>query len=368
MGKPWIVLASLCAVPPAAAASPGGLQPVGAGAGGPAWELERGFVFEQAPFAACHASTVAELPDGTLAAAWFGGSDEGDRDVEIWFAERTAEGWSVPVALTDYPDVPCWNPVLFVNGGFLELYFKVGPTPQSWTGARRRMDLRSRRWGPVEYLPAGLLGPVRVKPIRLGDGTILAGSSVESGYDHLTPLGAPYRAWSVWVERSEDGGATWRKYGPITFPGENFGVIQPTLWQTDAGSIRMLMRSSSRIGAVCEAVSSDGGRTWTAARRTALPNPNSGIDAVKLADGRVVLIYNHRISARSPIHLAVSRDDGESWSAPVILEEGPGEFSYPAIIQGRDGSLHVTYTWKRLRIRYLRLDPFHPTFPGNQTP
>jgi predicted neuraminidase len=303
-----------------------------------------------------------------LVAAWFGGSDEGGPDVEIWSSRRSADGWSAPVALTQFPDVPCWNPVLFVNEGFLDLYFKVGPSPQSWTGARLRMDLQSGRWAPVEYLPAGLLGPIRAKPIRLRDGAILAGTSVESGYDRTTPPGAPYRAWSAWVERSEDGGATWRKYGPITVPGENFGVIQPTLWQTDSGAIRMLMRSTARIGAVCESLSSDGGRTWTPARPLALPNPNAGLDAVKLADGRVVLIYNHIRSGRSPIHLAVSQDDGESWLDPEILEEGPGEFSYPAAIQGRDGSLHVTYTWKRERIRYLRLDPSHPSFPGKPIP
>jgi predicted neuraminidase len=130
----------------------------------------------------------------------------------------------------------------------------------------------------------------------------------------------------------------------------------------------MLMRSTARIGAVCESLSSDGGRTWTPARPLALPNPNAGLDAVKLADGRVVLIYNHIRSGRSPIHLAVSQDDGESWLDPEILEEGPGEFSYPAAIQGRDGSLHVTYTWKRERIRYLRLDPSHPSFPGKPIP
>jgi len=88
-----------------------------------------------------------------------------------------------------------------------------------------------------------------------------------------------------------------------------------------------------------------------------LPNPNSGIDAVKLEDGRVVLVYNHTKSGRSPLNLAVSENDGESWSTPHVLEARPGEFSYPAVIQSANGNLHITYTWNRVRIKHVVLDP-----------
>jgi predicted neuraminidase len=85
-----------------------------------------------------------------------------------------------------------------------------------------------------------------------------------------------------------------------------------------------------------------------------LPNPNSGIDAVSLQDGRVVMIYNHSDSARTPLNLAVSRD-GEHFHMFRVLEDEPGEFSYPALIQAKSGDLHMAYTWKRKTIRHVRV-------------
>ena len=345
------------------------------------------FVFEQAPFASAHASTIVETPDRGLLVAWFGGSAEGSDDVEIWMSRKPAEPtsgaaegatprevlgappnesarsapgavarthWSPPQQVTTTLDIPVWNPVLFQDAATTWLFYKVGPSPREWIGAYQRSTDGGRSWSPVTYLPAGLLGPIRTKPLVLSDGTWLAGSSVEAGYRWDTPREAPYRSWAVWVERSEDRGETWSKHGPVTVPGEPFGVIQPTLWQCSGGEIRMLMRSTDRIGRIVASSSYDGGRTWTPGRVTALPNPNSGIDAVRLRDGRVVLVYNHLSKGRHAIHLAVSADDGETWTEPALLESGPGEYSYPAVIQSEDGAIHITYTWQRKRIRYTR--------------
>ncbi|MEX2400934.1 MAG: sialidase family protein [Rhodothermales bacterium] len=333
----------------------------------PAWAqdavLSRGFIFEDVPFESAHASTIVETAPGELLAAWFGGSDEGEPDVEIWVARKSgSEPWTMPRAVTSYPEMPCWNPVLYHGGETTTLYFKVGPSPREWVGAYRTSEDGGQTWSDVTYLPAGLTGPIRAKPIRLEDGTLLAGTSFEAGYTGGTPSDAPYRTWSVWVERSTDGGRTWTKHGPIGVPGELYGVIQPTLWESSPGVVRMLMRATGRIGYVPEAVSTDGGRTWSQARPTRLPNPNAGIDVVKLSDGRLVLIYNHTERGRSPIHLAVSSDDGATWSEPLVLEEGQGEFSYPAVIQAEDGRLHVTYTWRRERVRHLVVDA--ETLPG----
>lgn len=321
--------------------------------------VSQAFVYDEAPFPSAHASTIVETPERTLIAAWFGGTAEGDDDVEIWLARRAPgdEVWSSPVRVTHNPEIPAWNPVLFQDGEATWLFFKVGPSPREWVGGYMISRDDGQTWGPATYLPAGLLGPIRAKPIRLEDGTWLAGTSIEAGYRWDSPADAPYRSWATWVERSTDQGGTWSKEGPITVPGEPYGVIQPTLWQTADGEVRMLMRSTERIGRIVASSSADGGRTWTPAAPTDLPNPNAGIDVAQLADGRLVLIYNHLPEGRGAIHLAVSSDEGATWSEPHVLEEGPDELSYPAVIQSADGAVHVTYTWQRTHIRHLVIDP-----------
>jgi predicted neuraminidase len=323
-----------------------------------AFIVTREFIYVKAPFPSAHASTIVEARPGTLVAAWFGGTQEGSNDVEIWSSRKEpGKPWSAPVPLTETPDIPVWNPVLFQDGDSTWLFYKIGPSPREWIGAYRISVDGGVTWGAVTYLPAGLLGPARAKPIRLADGSWLAGTSVEAGYRWDTPADAPYRAWTCWVERIADDGGSWIRYGPITLPGQPYGVIQPTLWQTATGEVRMLMRSTERVGRIVFSASRDGGRTWSLGKVTPLPNPNAGIDVVKLRDGRLVLIYNHTPRGRDAIHLAISRDDGDSWSKPYVLEEGQGEFSYPAVIQTADGLIHVTYTWRRTHIRHLVLDP-----------
>lgn len=304
------------------------------------------FIFTQAAFQECHASTLVQIPHGDLLAAWFGGAREGDKSVAIWGARRSATSWSPPEELARETGVPCWNPVHFRDAqDRIWLFYKVGPSPETWSGAYRTWQ-EGGTWSEVTYLPAGLLGPIKNKPILLANGDIVAGTSVES-----------YRAWACWVEISSDQGRTWKKYGPIAVPGNPYGIIQPTVWEMKPGELKMLVRATKQIGFICEATSKDGGRTWSPARPTRLPNPNSGIDAVKMKDGTVALVYNHTTSGRSPLNIAFSRDDGASWSPPLILEGEPGEYSYPAIIQTQDGMLHITYTWRRQRIKHVVIDP-----------
>ncbi len=320
--------------------------------------VEREFIYQKASFPSAHASTIAETPSGTLLSAWFGGTSEGNDDVEIYLSrKKVGSAWSTPVALTDIRDMPTWNPVLFQDGVKTWLFFKVGPNPREWVGAYRTSRDDGKTWGPIVYLPAGLTGPVRAKPIRLSDGTWLAGTSVEAGIRADTREDAPYRAWAVWVERSTDRGKTWTKQGPITVPGEPFGVIQPTLWEGPHGRVHMLMRSTERIGRIVSSSSNDRGLTWSPGRPTDLPNPNAGIDVVRLRDGRLLLVYNPTHEGRTPISIAVSEDNGTTWSRPYTLEDGPGEYSYPAVIQTKDGLVHITYTWKRTHIRHLVVDP-----------
>ena len=324
----------------------------------PAVAQTREFVFDHAPFASAHASTIVELRTGAFLVAWFGGTAEGNPDVAIWTASRSRLGWSEPSESIREPQVPTWNPVLFyAKTGRLWLYYKFGPSFTWWTAGRRFSDDDGKTWSRIEHLPAGLLGPIRAKPLMLSNGVLLSGTSVES-----------YGSWAAWVERSVDDGKTWSTAGPITLPElqsapqlplraagsttQPTGLIQPVLIQLSDRHIRLYARSSLDIGHICIADSADGGVTWSSARPLDLPNPNSGIDLVKLHDGRIVLVYNDTTHGRTPLNLAVS-NNGEHFRNFAALETEPGEFSYPALIQGSDGDLHITYTWNRRRIAYI---------------
>jgi predicted neuraminidase len=304
-------------------------------------------------FASSHASTIVELKNGDLLSAWFGGSAEGKPDVAIWAARRTAKGWSAPIELAREPQVACWNPVLFhTRDGRLWLYYKFGPSPSDWVAARRYSRDEGLTWSTAEHLPAGVLGPIRAKPLILEDGTIVSGTSFEA-----------YHSWSIWIERSTDDGKTWTKIGPI-LPAANVdgkgapdaantqGLIQPSVVRLGKGHLRLYARSTAEVARVCFSDSFDNGLTWTSVHPLDVPNPNSGIDAVTLRDGRVVLIYNDTTSGRSPLNLAVSRD-GKHFQNFYTLEAKPGEYSYPAIIQSAKGDLEMTYTWNRKTIEYV---------------
>jgi predicted neuraminidase len=309
------------------------------------------------PFASSHASTIVELKGGLLMAAWFGGTDEGNPDVAIW-GSRTGSGqadWSAPAELAREPAVPCWNPVLFhTKDGRLWLYYKFGPSPSTWVAARKYSDDEGKTWSSAEHLPAGLIGPVRAKPLVLPDGTIVSGSSTEA-----------YHSWAAWIERSIDNGKTWTRTGPFVpaadgvNPGsrpsnETTGIIQPSVVSLGGTHLRFYARSTASIARITVADSFDNGMTWTGARPIALPNPNSGIDAVALKDGRVVLVFNNTTTGRTPLNLGVS-EDGEHFEVFETLEDSPGEYSYPAVIQGSNGDLYVTYTWNRKSIRFVRV-------------
>jgi predicted neuraminidase len=192
-------------------------------------------------------------------------------------------------------------------------------------------------------LPAGFYGPVRAKPIALADGTILAGTSVET-----------HRNWTPYVDRSTDGGVTWTRSNAFPVPG-NFGQIQPTLAVGSKGQIVVLMRSRGPK-LICRSVSTDGGKTYSAAEPLKdMPNPSAGIDAVTLG-GAIYLIHNPTIIGRSPITVSKSTDDGLTFTKVLDLETEPGEYSYPAMVDGGDGTLAITYTWRRTHIKFVVIE------------
>ncbi|HWA97025.1 MAG TPA: exo-alpha-sialidase [Pirellulales bacterium] len=308
------------------------------------------FLFESAPFASCHASTIVETPQG-LAAAWFGGTREGAADVGIWLSRYDHGRWTAPVEVANGIQSsdnrsPCWNPVLFQpRSGPLLLFYKVGPSPSRWWGELMTSDDGGRSWSPSRKLPEGILGPIKNKPVQLADGGILCPTSSES-------TDKPSR-WQVYFERTTDLGNTWQRTEPVN-DGLEWSAIQPSILTLADGSLEAVGRS--RQGKVFRTRSVDNGKTWSPLSATALPNPNSGTDAVTLADGRHLIVYNHTPKGRTPLNVAVS-SDGADWQAALVLEDAPGEYSYPAVIQAADGRVHITYTWRRQRIKHVVVDP-----------
>lgn len=313
------------------------------------------------PYPQAHASTIVELADGTLAAAWFGGTEEGASDVAIWFARRGPAGWSKPVAVADgrvrSRRFPTWNPVLFQpTGGALHLFYKVGADPRHWRGMEIVSTDRGLHWSMPRALPHGIIGPAKNKPVVASDGSWLAPSSREIG-------SFAHDRWSIRIERSTDCGATWRAGPPIASP-LGLEAIQPSILRFAGGQLELVART--RQGVIAMSWSRDGGRSWSPLAAVDLPNPNSGIDAITLADGRQLIVYNHSAHApdhpgygpRWPLDVALS-DDGVRWRSVLTLERRPVPegYAYPAVIQTRDGLVHVTYTYDRTRIRHLVLDP-----------
>ncbi len=314
--------------------------------------LRAEFLFESAPFPSVHASTIVETDQG-LVAAWFGGTREGAEDVGIWMSRQAAGEWTEPFEVAtglqaDGTRYPCWNPVLFAApDGAVTLFYKVGPSPRLWWGESRTSRDAGRTWSEAERLPDGILGPIKNKPVRLVDGSIISGSSTETDERPST--------WRIHFERSIDGGRSWSVVRPAAAPdGAEIQAIQPSILIHPGGRLQAVGRT--RSGRVFETWSDDDGRSWSPVTLTALPNPSAGTDAVTLRSGRHLIVYNHTARGRSPLNVAVSQD-GLTWEAALVLEREAGEYSYPAVIQTSDGLVHVSYTWRRERIRHVVIDP-----------
>jgi len=313
------------------------------------------FIFEKAPFPESHAATIAETPKG-LVAAWFGGTKERNPDVGIWVSRQENGRWTAPVEVANGVQnetmrYPTWNPVLYqAPGGELLLFYKIGPKPSEWKGWLRTSKDNGLTWSAAQALPEGYIGPVKNKPVLLKNGTLLSPTSTEGS-----------GGWLVHFEATPDFGKTWTKTAPVP-NGATQGAIQPSILTYKDGRLQAICRSRDR--AILETWSTDQGKTWSPLAKTILPNNNSGTDAVTLKDGRQLLVYNHVLppgtlakGPRTPLNVAVSKD-GKEWYAVAILEDSPiSQYSYPSVIQTKDGLVHFVYTWRRQRIKHAVLDP-----------
>lgn len=310
-----------------------------------------------------HGSSVCALPSGELVAIWYGGEREGASDVAIYVARRSPGplgAWGPAEKLLDPHDAETdtgrnvrklGNAVLFPDPeGRLWLVY-VSVSVGGWSGSLlnvKRSDDGGRTWMPSQRLT---LSPflnfstlVRTKPFFTSDGWI--------GLPVYHEFVAKY-AQILWLEpgQTEPAGRFHLRRVPV---GAN--LLQPAVVPLDERHAVMLLRDSSADRTLHVAHSTDAGWSWTKPTPTVLPNPDSGIDAIRLHDGRVVLAYNDGREDRRCLRLAISGDDGETWVPGTILEEAiEGEFSYPSLVQDAQGFVHVTYTWQRRRIKHVQL-------------
>ena len=313
------------------------------------------FVFEPdtVNYASVHAATIVETPTGLLT-AFFGGKYEGHPDVKIYTSKLKNGKWTTPIAvangvLSDTLTKAAYNPVLYqYPDGELFLFYKLGKNVQTWSGYLIRSKDDGETWSKPETLPEGFLGPIKNKPVLIGD-TLPCPSSTEND------------GWQVHIEYTLDKGKTWNKTNKIN--SKPWNIIQPSILVHKNAILQVVCRSQDEH--IISAFSNDGGMTWSDPFALYLPNNNSGTDAVTLSDGRHLLVYNHVRTKqssyidlmRTPLNVAVS-DDGITWKASLVLENSPiNEYSYPSVIQGDDGFIHVVYTWRRENIKYVKIDP-----------
>ncbi|HRZ98841.1 MAG TPA: exo-alpha-sialidase, partial [Paludibacter sp.] len=338
------------------------------------------FLYEKADFPQCHSATIVETTNGDLVSAFFGGTREGAPDVCIYTCrkDKGSNTWTEPALAADgilsaTERKACYNPVLYQQpAGPLYLFYKIGKNVADWKGFLKMSNDGGRSWSKAFPLPEGYLGPIKNKIVDV-DGKSIAPSSRETG------------GWKVYLEIAEDGGRRTHIVGPLTadsavmtqnmLPNGNqkedtesggksiqktIQAIQPSILVHKDGRLQILCRT--RNGRIATAWSSDKGETWTPLSLTNLPNNNSGTDAVTLQDGRHVLIYNAVATppgapkgVRTPLNIAVS-DDGVNWKMVMTLEDSPvSQYSYPGIIQGKDGRIHAVYTWRRQRVKYVEI-------------
>lgn len=318
------------------------------------------FIFNEAFSHQYHAPTIVETDEGLLA-AWFGGMYESHSDVCIYKSARIDGKWNIPEKVADGitndgTHYPCWNPVLFrKDNGEIILYYKVGASPREWWGMYKISKDNGRSWSEAFKIPDNLLGPVRNKPVALKGGTVLYPSSYETS-----------QHWRVYIEKSDQELKNW---GKTDINNNGFNAIQPTILYYGDERFQILCRSKEK--SIVESWSDDSGKTWSPLQATSLPSNNSGIDGVSVENDLQLLVLNPTDRGRYRLVIVASHD-GKNWHEVTVLENNPvadfnyasviegkkasSEFSYPAIIKGQDGKIHITYTYNRETIKYVQLE------------
>jgi predicted neuraminidase/peroxiredoxin len=312
-------------------------------------------IFEKIPGAvAFHCSTLTECANGDILCLWYGGSYEASDDQKLWLSRRKKgeRFWSTPKAVAGNSLTPAGNAIIFADGiGRVWILWgkKIGDRPRRrGSGGTGRTFYRISNDDGYTWTEDKLFGKefgvkdgwgLRNVPTRLSTGELcLPMSGLKDQGDDLK---------SCYVLKTKDNGKMWETSSLYR------GGSQPTVIERDDGSLFVVMRGKPIIK---QTISKDGGKTWSQAEESVLPNPNAGIALCKLKNGHVVLIFNNTNKDRSPLNIVRSLDGGRTWQTPLTLEPNPGEYSYPCIIQTKDGRIHITYTYRRYTIKHVEMN------------
>jgi len=357
-----------------------------------------------------HSSCLVEAPSGDLLVCWFEGSGERTAsDVRIRGARLVAgeSRWSAPMELADTPEFPDLNPVLFIDPDQHLWLFWIVVAAERWEDSLLKYRISDDYLGPGpprwQWQDIVLLKPGADFPERVASGVASEDlerfdygghsiSPIDSLIESAGNLSLQQRGWMPrnhlvvlpsgrWLLPlysdgfyvglmgiSDDRGKTWRAGGAI--PG--VALNQPSVVRRRDGTLVAYMRREGRIPPlrVQVSTSSDEGETWTVAESSDVPNSNTSLEVIALADGRWVMIYNDQEQGRDSLALAMSEDEGRTWPHRRHLEQSAGgQFHYPSIIQTSDGRLHATYTYQpgpdsQKAIKHVSLDPDTIRDPG----
>ncbi len=367
--------------------------------------------FLPSPCVQNHAANLAFLPDGTLTCVWFGGTMEGMGDISIYMS-RLASGanqWSQPEKMSDDPAKSEQNPIIFVapDGRVWLLYTSQVSGNQDGAIVKCRISQDGGHSFDPPVVLCDTPGTFVRQPIVVNDN----GAWLLPAF---RCIGEPGQRWTGKVDTaavlvSRDQGRSWT----MTDVPDSIGAVHMNI--VPLGGRRMVAFYRNRFAEqVLRSWSMDDGLSWSAPEPADLPNNNSSIQAVSLSGGRIGMVYNHsnasmstdrRLSLydeieventavdassdvaaekpenkgrggaiwgvpRAPLSLSISRDGGRSFDGRQDLDTGDGycltnnskdalnrEYSYPAIVEGPDGALHIAYTYYRRAIKYVRLDP-----------
>lgn len=304
----------------------------------------------------CHASTIVELQNGDFLAAWWEGSYETADDVVVSASrlKHGSESWSEPFVLADTYGKPEGNPVLFVSPNGRAWLFYMTMFGKWWNTCKikyKTSEDDGYTWSNPAFLVDRIGLMLRNKPITLSSGRIVLPIYNESSIDDKE------NNYSLML-LSDDEGKNWRFSEPIRSSPPN---LQPSVIERSDGSLLAYCRYyvypvPGKEGRIWQSISKTAGESWSVATRSLFQNPNAGIDMVKTFKGNVVLAFNDSTEKRNPLAIALSEDNGLSWSFKRTMESDPGTFDYPAIIQSRESLIHLTYSYNHLSIKHVTFD------------